>query len=319
MECPQNQDQIQKFALSVSYLGTRYCGWQRQSGDPRQEGVLSVQGVMEAAVYAMTGESPSVVASGRTDSGVHASGQVVHLVLKKKRWTPYRLQMGLNCHLPSDIRVWSVHEVGLDFHAQRSATKKQYSYYILQAPCDLPSHHQTSWWIRKRLDVPAMDAALKALVGEHDFKAFQARGSKPGSTVRTILRTEVSICPISHPGGLSGSFECGNSGLLVHSTDQSAEGQGFAQCGTDQNGGPGGSVAELVRIQLVGTGFLKQMVRSIVGTLVQIGEGKRPGSDLETILKEQRRDQLGPTAAARGLWLERVWYSEAIDRRPAGV
>lgn len=277
MPAPLPTTDLRKYALLLSYLGTRYCGWQRQSGDPRQEGALSIQGQLEGALQKMTGVARSVVGSGRTDSGVHASGQVAHFVTEGRTWTPEKFQMGLNSNLPSDIRVRAVHEVEMDFHAQRSASKKQYSYYFLQSTCDLPMYHATTWWIKRRLNLQAMSEALSELHGEHDFKAFQARGSKPGSTVRTLLETEVSEIPIEFPLGLKGG-------------------------------------ASLIRLRVVGTGFLKQMVRSITGTVLQVGEGKRPPGDLGFILHEQRRDLLGTTAAARGLWLEKVWYTEAFDR-----
>jgi tRNA pseudouridine38-40 synthase len=208
---------------------------------------------------------------------VHATGQVAHFVLRKKEWDPGVLRRGLNSLLapkngPSrGIQALSVDRVPIEFHAQRSATHKQYAYYFQQGPAPSPHLMPLSWWIRKPLDVSAMNEALAVLVGEHDFRAFQARGApEDRSTVRRILEAEVTRLPVVFPG---------ETGL------------------------------EWVRLRIVGTGFLKQMVRGIAGTLLEIGEGRRPASDMVEILRAQDRALVGQTAPGRGLWLEKVWYS----------
>ncbi len=260
----------QKYALQLSYVGTRYCGWQRQPTE--DSGAPNIQETLEKAVQQITGETPSVVGSGRTDAGVHALGQVAHLKLSAKNWEPWKLERGLNSALPKDIRVLEVRPVPPDFHAQRSAVKKQYSYYFQQGPCPLPHLEPFSWWIFKRLDLEALQAAIVPLRGEHDFKPFQARGAKVGgTTVRKILEAEVERMPVAFPA---------------------LGAEGF----------------ELVRVRLIGTGFLKQMVRGIAGTLLQVGEGKRPPACIQEILDSGDRSLVGQTAAARGLWLEKVWY-----------
>jgi tRNA pseudouridine38-40 synthase len=220
------------------------------------------------------------VASGRTDAGVHASGQVVHFVLKRPKWTSEVLRRALNSRLPPSIRVLKVQPVSLDFHAQRSAIKKQYSYYFQQGAASHAPVEALSWWIHKRLDQEAMKESLKELLGVHDFLPFQARGAKVKSTVREILEAEVDWIPlpVGYPGGWV---------LPGHSGDF-----GF------------------VRVRLVGTGFLKQMVRGIAGTLLEIGENRRPRTALRDILNSKDRSLVGPTAPARALWLEQVWYDE---------
>ncbi len=268
-----------KYATVFSYLGTDYCGWQKQKGSAAL-GKPSIQESIELALCQMTGEKVSVVGSGRTDSGVHAWGQVAHFILKGKYWDPKILQRGMNGILPMSIRALDVYPTPLDFHAQRSAEKKQYSFYFQQGPCALPYLEPLSWWIRKKLDLDAMNQAAHALLGEHDFKAFQASGAKPGPTVRKILEAEMLTESIVFPGA-----------------------------GLSSLPGALGSFC-LVRFRVVGTGFLKQMVRGIAGTLLQVGEGRRPASCISEILKTRDRSQVGPTAPARALWLERVWYSE---------
>ncbi len=255
--------------MRLSYVGTRYRGWQRQKDLPPEH--PSVQATLEDALQRITGEKASVVGSGRTDSGVHAAGQVAHFTLKRRCWDPSILHKAFNSTLPPDIRALEVNAVPLAFHAQRSALKKQYSYFFQQGPCALPYVEPYSWWLRRRLDEKAMQKALNALIGRHDFKPFQASGAHPGPTVREILEAEVTRVPFEFPPG------------------------GF----------------EWVRVRLVGTGFLKQMVRGIVGTLHQVGDGRRSPRCLADILASGRRQDVGPTAPARALWLERVWYPEA--------
>ena len=253
-----------KYAFLVSYVGRAYCGWQRQNE------FSSIQETFEKALARITNETPSVVGSGRTDSGVHALGQVGHFVLKAKEWDPQVLFRGLNGLLPTDIQVLSLQRIAIDFHAQRSALQKQYSYYFQQGPAAVPVLEPYSWWIRKRLNIDAMNEGLHYLLGENDFKPFQASGSKPGPTVRKLIEAEVT-------------FEASAGFIQLHQTG-------------------------LVRVRVVGSGFLKQMVRGIAGTLLQVGEGRRPPECFRQILVTQSRKEVGPTAPARALWLERVWY-----------
>jgi tRNA pseudouridine38-40 synthase len=264
-----------KYAVLFSYVGTQYCGWQKQKGSAA-EGLPSIQATIEAALQRITGEEASIVGSGRTDSGVHALGQVAHFRLKKKEWDPRILQRGLNSALPIEFRALAVQKVDLDFHAQRSAVKKQYSYFFQQGPCAIPHLEPFSWWIHKKLNTAAMQQALDHLKGEHDFKSFQSSGAKPGPTVRKILEAEISQERAVFPGVPYPSV-------------------GF------------------IRVRIVGTGFLKQMVRGIAGTLLQIGEERRSPDEIQRILSSKDRSLVGPTAPARALWLERVWYPEKYE------
>ena len=112
-----------KYAILVSYLGSGFCGWQRQKSDQLKD-VPSIQGFIEDCLLRITQEKVSVVGSGRTDSGVHAVGQVAHFVLRQKHWNPHVLEKGLNSLLRNTVQVLAIREVPLDFHAQRSAEKK---------------------------------------------------------------------------------------------------------------------------------------------------------------------------------------------------
>jgi tRNA pseudouridine38-40 synthase len=270
-----------KIAARLAYLGSRYHGWQKQPQTPQASvgPLITIQDVVEQAVSQMFSAPITVVASGRTDAGVHAYGQVIHFWLNvpdaEKRFPPEIIKRGLNSILPQDIRVMQAWRVPDDFHAQQSAEKKQYSYLLQQGPAPLPQWLQTSWWIYRKLNVEAMSEAISYLRGEHDFKAFQGKGAKElRSTVRTLFEAEVTREAVPHLFGY----------------DLNEEGYSF------------------VRIRLVGSGFLKQMVRGIVGTLVPIGEGIRQPIEMKEILENQDRSRLGPTAPSRGLTLERVWY-----------
>src|SRR4051794_14571278 len=149
-----------KYSALISYVGSKYCGWQKQKGSAAT-GKPSVQLTLEKALLQISGEEPSFVASGRTDSGVHALGQVAHFVLREKEWEPRILLRGLNGTLPRDIQVLAIQPVAIEFHAQKSAEKKQYSYYFQQGPCAVPHLEAYSWWIRKHLDLDAMSNALQ--------------------------------------------------------------------------------------------------------------------------------------------------------------
>ncbi|OFZ01625.1 MAG: hypothetical protein A2Z97_10390 [Bdellovibrionales bacterium GWB1_52_6] len=231
---------------------------------------------MEEALARITSEAPTVVGSGRTDAGVHALGQVVHFVLRAKEWDTGILLRALNSLLASRIQVLEVRPVGIEFHAQRSAVKKQYSYYFQEGPAAVPHLKHYSFWVKRPLNIALMHEAVSALIGEHDFKPFQASGARPGSTVRQILEAEVTRESLPFPGGALG---------MRHEIG-------------------------LVRVRVVGTGFLKQMVRGIAGTLLQVGENRRHPACTREILASGVRAEVGPTAPARGLWLEQVWYPE---------
>ncbi|OFZ83376.1 MAG: tRNA pseudouridine(38-40) synthase TruA [Bdellovibrionales bacterium RIFOXYD1_FULL_53_11] len=267
---------MQKYRALISYVGTRYRGWQKQKGSGASAGP-SVQETIEKALARMTGENVGVVGSGRTDSGVHAAGQVAHFVLQKRKWETGVLHRGLNGILPQDIRVLEVTPAELDFHAQRSAVKKQYSYYFQQGPAALPFLEPYAWWIKKTLDIRAMRKALRVLRGEHDFKSFQSSGARPGPTVRRIIEAAVTREAVAFPAAAPALLE---------------------------------NLFFLVRIRVVGTGFLKQMVRGMAGTLLQIGEGRRPPECMKDILHSRSRKLVGPTAPGRALWLEKVWYED---------
>lgn len=278
---------FQRFAARISYVGTAYCGWQQQSHEhPR--GLRSIQEQFQAVLTRMAHERVIVSASGRTDSGVHALGQVIHFDLTRREWDPAILQKGMNSLLPPDIRVIRVAPVPHDFHSQFASIKKQYGYYFLQGPSELPHLRPYSYWIRRTLDVARMQEAAAHLVGEKDFAPFQAADGNRKTTVRKIFSARVREIPIGFPApaGAGMPVDAAPDLLPAH---------------------------RLVKVEVLGSGFLKQMVRGIAGTLVQVGDGRREPGSMEEILRTGQRELVGPTAAARGLWMEHVWYPEGVD------
>lgn len=262
-----------KYAMLIAYDGTDFCGWQTQRGVGVHESPRpGIEGVIAAAIFELCGEHVTLVASGRTDAGVHASGQVAHFLLETARSQDHFAD-AINHLLPSSIRVREIHRVPGAFSA-RHAIAKQYCYYFQQGPAALPHLLSQTVWNRNELDVDLMHRAAQVLVGEHDFVGFCGAGAKVSSTVRTLHEASVTALPIPAPGCFSPE------------------------------------TFHLVRIRLRGSGFLKQMVRTVAGTLRQIGEKRRPVSDMATILGSRDRKTAGPTAPPGGLWLDRVWYEE---------
>lgn len=169
--------------IILQYDGTGYVGWQRQ------ENGTSIQGLLEAALAPIEGRAVTVHGAGRTDAGVHALGQVASVTMATAL-EGRTLARALNAVLPPDVRVTSVEEAAVGFHARFSATGKVYEYRIVNAPLVSPFLHRYACHIVPPLDVVAMREAAAALVGRHDFVSFQAAGASVGSTERTITGIE---------------------------------------------------------------------------------------------------------------------------------
>jgi tRNA pseudouridine38-40 synthase len=261
---------VRTIKLIVAYDGTAYAGWQVQTGD------RTVQEVLEAALAKVTGESIRVTASGRTDAGVHALGQVVGF-RTASRLASEVLCRALNAELPRDVAVLEAAEAAEDFHATLHARRKRYRYAIDNSPVrDLFRRHY-GWHYPAPLDAAAMDRAAQCLVGTHDFRSFQTSGSQRKTSVRTI--SEIGV-------------RRGN-----------------------------GSESRWIAIEVEADGFLYNMVRTIVGSLVRIGRGARPESWLAEVLAAADRRAAGPTAPPQGLFLVSVDYAaeEKDQGRPGGL
>lgn len=175
-----------RYKLTIEYDGAPYVGWQRQDNGP------SVQAALEAAFAAFTGEEVTVRGAGRTDAGVHASGQVAHIALARG-WRTDTLRDAANAHLvPQPIAVLAAEEVADDFDARFSATRRHYVYRLVDRRPPLALERGRAWRIPKTLDVAAMDAAAKRLLGRHDFTTFRSSACQASSPLRTLDRLDVT-------------------------------------------------------------------------------------------------------------------------------
>jgi tRNA pseudouridine38-40 synthase len=246
---------MRNIKLTVSYDGTDFHGWQRQPG------LRTVQELLEDALAQLTGTRPATNASGRTDAGVHALGQVVHF-LTISHHSNETFVRALNAILPHDIRVLAADEKPQAFHATLDAKSKVYRYAIDNGTFSDMFQLRYCWHVHPPLDAAAMARAGRFLLGRHDFRSFETDWPNRMSSVRTIFDLTVER---------AGAF---------------------------------------VTIEVEADGFLYNMVRSIAGTLMLVGTGKRSESWVADVLAGQSRVLAGPTAPAKGLFLVKVDYSE---------
>ncbi|MGM9533509.1 tRNA pseudouridine(38-40) synthase TruA [Intestinibacter sp.] len=243
---------MRNLKITLQYNGENYCGWQRQPNSP------GIQGTVENAIYEITKEKVKVTASGRTDAGVHALGQVANF--KTETNIPAsRIPDALNAKLPKDISVISCEEVDMDFHARYNACGKTYRYLIYNRPYRSPLYKNLAYHVKYDLDWDKIRLEAKYLIGTHDFVGFMSSGSSVKDTVRTIYDIKIE----EHEG--------------------------------------------ITSIEISGNGFLYNMVRIIVGTLVDIGRG-RIKHNMEEIINSKSRSMCGHTAPAHGLFLKKVQY-----------
>ncbi len=260
-----------RLQITIAYDGAGYEGWQVQICTHRPS-PPTVQGALEGIISGMIGMRAKVHGAGRTDSGVHADAQVCHVDVPEESLRIHWLR-ALNRQLPPDIRVLDVRQAPEGFHAQKSARYKIYSYSLWPSD-DKPLPRVRHYcWHTPLLDVSLMQAAAAHLVGTHDFASLQNSGTPLASTVRTLH----SIVP--RPGFLGG-----------------------CHCP---------AAWPLVTWEITGDGFLKQMVRNIMGLLVWAGQGKLAVEAVPGILAaKERRALASPSAPAAGLTLTRVGYEE---------
>lgn len=250
--------------MTVQYDGTGYNGWQAQPAG------ITVQGMLQTKIHEIAGESTTVIGAGRTDAGVHALAQVASFRTGSKLAAD-TFKRALNAVLPEAIRILDAGEAEETFHPRYDAKSKIYFYVIAAGPVVSPFLWRYAWRVPHRLDLDAMEQALGALEGPHDFSAFRGSGCGAKTTVRTVSRLSV----------------------------ERLEGLGFMGARL------GGS---FLKISAEADAFLRHMVRNIVGTAVEAGKGKISPADIAGILESRDRRCAGPTAPARGLFLEKVNY-----------
>jgi tRNA pseudouridine38-40 synthase len=259
--------------LTVAYDGSAYAGWQIQPDKP------TVQGTFEATWQRLTQESLRVSAAGRTDAGVHALGQVVGLSTET-RLSNDDLHRGLNALLPNDVAVCTVEDVADSFHATYDAVGKLYRYHIHNGRAPSVFERNYAWHYPQPLDAELMHAAAQGLVGRHDFSSYETAGSPRPDSVRTIHEIKAVRSPINE--------FLGSPHLMVSQKIP------FKW--------------QHITIDVAGDGFLYNMVRTIVGTLVEVGVGKQPVAWPAEVLATQDRRRAGQTAPPHGLFLVDVDY-----------
>ena len=255
--------------LVLAYDGTDYHGWQIQPG------CVTIQGELRAALARVTGEDVLPQGSGRTDAGVHALGQVASCALAAPI-PPANLQRALNRTLPASIRVLSAGLQSDEFHARHSAMAKTYEYRIFRGEVCPPWQARYVYALPAPLNLEAMQKAAAHVCGEHDFTAFAATDPD------RLQRASAQMAEGNDPGG--------NVRSLSHS-----------QWIEDASN-------HLLRYRVRGNGFLHHMVRNLVGTFLEVGRGNLVDTEIATILSSRSRAMAGPTAPARGLFLDQVEY-----------
>ena len=263
------------FKITLAYDGTGFVGWQRQ------ENGASIQALIEDALRALDGHEVTVIGAGRTDAGVHALGQVAAFTIAREL-SPDALRRALNAHLPASVRVLGAEAAPPSFHPRFGAREKTYRYQLWHGDVMSPFARAWTWHVPGPLDVEAMRAAATLLVGRHDFAAFQATGSSVSTTERQISVSRIVDC-----GSRTGAETAIESALR---TPQSA----------------------MLTYEVAGSGFLRHMVRIIVGSLVEVGRGRQPVEWISAVLASRDRTGAGPTAPPQGLFLVRVEYADAL-------
>lgn len=243
-----------RYRLILEYDGDPFVGWQRQENGP------SVQGALEDAVFRFCGERATVTGAGRTDSGVHALGQVAHFDLEKSP-APETVRDAVNFHLkPWPIAVLGAEVAPDDFHARFGAADRRYLYRIVCRRAPLALDLRRAWHVSRPLDADAMALAARSLIGRHDFTTFRAAECQADSPVKTLDRLEV-----------------------VRTGDE-------------------------IRVVAEARSFLHRQVRSMVGSLKLVGEGRWPAARIAEALAARDRSACGPVAPPEGLYLAAVSY-----------
>lgn len=243
-----------RYKLTIEYDGTKFRGWQIQLTD------RTVQGVLTDAIARINGEPAMVQGAGRTDSGVHALGQVAHVDLKRE-WDTFELRNAINAGVrPHKVSVLEAELVSDEFNARFSGTKRHYLYRILNRRSPPTLDEGQVWFVPVSLDADAMHAAAQQLVGHFDFSTFRASECQANSPLRTLDQLDVA------------------------------------------------RYGEFIEIRTSSRSFLHNQVRSMVGSLKYVGEGKWMARDLKAALDAKDRKACGVVAPPEGLYLTQVDY-----------
>lgn len=247
---------MSRYRLTVEYDGTAYNGFQAQADQP------TVQGALETAIHAFSGERIRIAAAGRTDTGVHATGQVIHADLQRE-WPAATVMNAMNAHLVHEgVCVLDCAPApDFEWHARFSATGRAYRYRIANRQAQPVLERHRVWHVRKPLDANTMNSAAQALVGQHDFTTFRDVGCQSKSPVKTL-----DVARVERQG-------------------------------------------EEVHLVFEARSFLHRQVRSMAGTLVEVGLGRWTAEDVQAALDARDRSACGPVAPSAGLYLTGVRYA----------
>lgn len=244
---------MRRIKFIVAYDGTNYHGFAKQNN------ALTIQEVLEKAIFAITHEEVEVIGAGRTDTGVHAKGQCC-VVDSMTQIPVYNLLKAVNSKLPKDIVIKEMIDVTKDFHPRYKAKQKTYRYQIFNGQTLDPFTYKYAYFYPYPLDVEKMIESAKYIIGTHDFKCFCSAGGGAKTTTRTVYSLDIQ------------------------------------------------KIDELIQINICGNGFLYNMVRIIVGTLIEVGRGQIAPCTMEQIIASLERKKAGPTAPPEGLMMLNIEY-----------
>jgi len=245
---------MQRYKIKIEYEGTSFVGWQFQKNGQ------SVQEVLQKAIFNFSNEKAAVIGAGRTDSGVHALGQIAHFDLKKKI-IGKKILLAVNQNIGNkSVTVLKINKADKKFHARHDAKKRTYHYLIVNRQAPLTLQKNKAWHIRKKLDVNAMKIGAKFLLGTHDFSTFRSASCGAKSPIRTMEKI-----------------------LIKKNKDK-------------------------ITLQFTSRSFLQQQVRSMVGCIKYLGEGKWNFNDFKNSFRSKNRSKCAPPAPACGLYLKNIKY-----------
>ena len=245
---------MQRYQIKVEYDGTNFVGWQYQKNG------LSIQEILQNAIFQFSKEKVTVTGAGRTDAGVHAIAQMAHFDLKKKIKKKSFI-LGVNQYIGNNpVTILNIKKTNNKFHSRFDAKKRTYQYVIINRQSSLALQKNKAWHIRKKLDLKAMKKGAKLLLGTHDFSTFRASSCSAKSPVRTLKKVSVKK---------------NNERLILKFTSKS---------------------------------FLQQQVRSMVGCIKFLGEGKWKLDEFKKIIELKKRSNCAPPAPPYGLYLEKIDY-----------
>jgi len=245
---------MQRYQIKVEYDGTNFVGWQYQKNG------LSIQEILQKAIFQFSNEEVSITGAGRTDAGVHAIGQVAHFDLKKK-FKKKNFILGVNQYIGKNpVTILNIKKTNDKFHSRFDAKERTYQYVIINRQSPLALQKNKAWHIRKKLDLKAMKKAAKLLLGTHDFSTFRASSCGAKSPVRTLNKVSIK------------------------------------------------KDKEKIILKFTSKSFLQQQVRSMVGCIKYLGEGKWTFDEFKNAFKSKKRSNCAPPAPSCGLYLTKISY-----------